>query len=176
MASINGVTIKNIKKFRGHEYDEVLQGNVYLNNKKLGFWSQDDWGGSDTYYFDTSSLKSALGNYKNGFSKDYRYFKLMDDPEIFFGDLAKLILLESSFKPYFKKGYKAIVAVMNSYDMCWLPIPEDGENDELLSRYSEQVKQAENDIGGDKKVFVFRADDFDIVVDGSHKAPAYLRQ
>lgn len=40
MASINGVSIKAFKKFRGHEGEELYQGNVYYNGKKLGFWSQ----------------------------------------------------------------------------------------------------------------------------------------
>ena len=41
MAQINGVTVKALKTFYGHEGEPVFQGNLYLGNKKIGFWSQD---------------------------------------------------------------------------------------------------------------------------------------
>ena len=58
MASINGVSIKAFKKFRGHEGEELYQGNVYYNGKKLGFWSQDAHGGiCDNFEFDETVLE-----------------------------------------------------------------------------------------------------------------------
>ena len=59
MASINGVSIKAFKKFRGHEGEEPYQGNVYYNGKKLGFWSQDAHGGiCDNFEFDETVLNN----------------------------------------------------------------------------------------------------------------------
>ena len=37
MASINGVSIKGVKKFKDHEGLGIFCGNVYYNGKKLGF-------------------------------------------------------------------------------------------------------------------------------------------
>lgn len=34
MASINGVTIRGLKKFYGHDGETLYQGNVYYNGKK----------------------------------------------------------------------------------------------------------------------------------------------
>ena len=56
MASIKGIELKNIKTFRGVEYPVNYQGNIYYNGKKLGFWSQDSWGGPDSYDFNTDEL------------------------------------------------------------------------------------------------------------------------
>ena len=40
MASINGLTVKKLKYFEGKE-GAAAQGNLYLGNKKIAFWSQD---------------------------------------------------------------------------------------------------------------------------------------
>lgn len=37
--------IKALGKNRGHEGEPLLYGNLYLNNKKVGFVSEGDWGG-----------------------------------------------------------------------------------------------------------------------------------
>ena len=52
MASINGISVKGITKFKGHEGEPLAQGNLYVNNKKIGFWSQDSHGGPDCYVLD----------------------------------------------------------------------------------------------------------------------------
>ena len=40
MASINGLTVKKLKYFEGKE-GAAAQGDLYLGNKKIAFWSQD---------------------------------------------------------------------------------------------------------------------------------------
>lgn len=50
VASINGVSLKKLRYFVGHE-GGCFQGDVYLDGKKLGFWSQDSWGGADNFEF-----------------------------------------------------------------------------------------------------------------------------
>jgi len=47
MASYNGISMKAYKTFRDHEGCEIAQANLYIGNKKIGFWSQDAWGGPD---------------------------------------------------------------------------------------------------------------------------------
>lgn len=41
MASINGLSIKKLKYFQGMD-GKMAQGDLYLGNKKIAFWSQDD--------------------------------------------------------------------------------------------------------------------------------------
>lgn len=62
VASINGVSIKKLKFFIGQE-GGCFQGDVYLDGKKLGFWSQDQWGGPDNFDFNEAPLKERAREY-----------------------------------------------------------------------------------------------------------------
>lgn len=46
MASINGLTVKNTTTWLGRE-GYATQGDLYLGDEKIGFWSQDGNGGED---------------------------------------------------------------------------------------------------------------------------------
>ena len=35
MASINGIELKGLKEFKGHEQEPLTQGNIYYKGKKL---------------------------------------------------------------------------------------------------------------------------------------------
>lgn len=47
MKQINtyGLEVKAFKEFAGHDGVGLRQGNLYLNNKKVGYVSDDDWSG-----------------------------------------------------------------------------------------------------------------------------------
>ena len=70
MASINGIELKAIKEFRGHEYEPLVQGNIYYNGKKVGWYSQDSWGGDDHIDLD-SDLKAETRNEINEILNSY---------------------------------------------------------------------------------------------------------
>lgn len=108
MAMIYGVTVKGLKVFRDHEGAPCCQGNVYLNNKKLGFWSQDSWGGPDQIDFDSKLLQPAVDAYKAaGFVED-RYMDVFN-AECLLGALADLMDMEKKFKSGIKRGYSTLV-------------------------------------------------------------------
>ena len=62
VASINGVSLKKLSYFVGHE-GGCFQGDVYLDGKKLGFWSQDSWGGPDNFEFEQSPIIERAKEY-----------------------------------------------------------------------------------------------------------------
>ena len=81
MASIKGITLKNVKDFRGHEGEDLVQGDVYYKGKKVGFYSQDAWGGMDNFNLDYS-LDKELRNKINEITNNYiggQLFKKVDD-------------------------------------------------------------------------------------------------
>ena len=41
MATIKGLTLKSIKNFKGHEGEPCIQGDIYLNGTKVGYYSDD---------------------------------------------------------------------------------------------------------------------------------------
>ncbi|MBR3209170.1 MAG: hypothetical protein IKN65_00255 [Clostridia bacterium] len=121
MASIKGITLKNVKDFRGHEGEDLVQGDVYYKGKKVGFYSQDAWGGMDNFNLDYS-LDKELRNKINEITNNYiggQLFKKVDDLynqtykvnfhyeqkgyEYLFMDLLQLLDHENKYKKYSKK-------------------------------------------------------------------------
>ena len=124
MASIKGIEFKNLKDFRGHEGEELIQGDVFYKGKKVGYYSQDAWGGMDIFDLDykldkelLKEVKEITDNYIGGV-----LFKKIDDLydsyynrvgafsslkqkgyEYLFMDLLQLMDHEKLYKKYSKK-------------------------------------------------------------------------
>ena len=127
MASINGITVKAMKEFVGHE-GYCKQGNIYIDNKKQGFWSQDSWGGPDNFEFDTTLLLERIKEYyeKNPPIDTLKLYKMnieeidfknlpvrtfedvLEPESIFLYELTDLIEIEKHFKKAIKQGYSMI--------------------------------------------------------------------
>ena len=133
MASINNVQIKAIVSFIGNE-GHAFQGNIYIDGKKAGFWSQDGDGGCDRFDFNTSVLEKrareyyskhlpvdTMALYKTNI-KDYdpdnlpRKFPgeewILD---MFMGELLDLTLDEKDYKANVRKGYPLTVRMEGYY-------------------------------------------------------------
>lgn len=63
MASVYGVELKNIKTWEGEE-GMGLQANVYIDRKLVGQVTDDAWGGSFRYDFDTSEFDKRAEKYR----------------------------------------------------------------------------------------------------------------
>lgn len=121
MAKIKGIELRNIRDFRGHEGEPLTQGDVYYKNKKVGFYSQDSWGGPDIFNLDydldkdlVKEINDIVNNYDGGV-----LFKKFDDLynqhynvnfnyeqkgyEYLFMDLLQLMEHEETYKEYSKK-------------------------------------------------------------------------
>lgn len=117
MASLNGVTIRNLKLYRGHEGEGLWQGSVYYNGKKLGFWSQDAHGGCDNFDFDSKLLEVPTLAWKSGLkgTKHYEYLNV----DCFMGVVSALMELEKEYKKAEKKGYSVACICINLTDGYW---------------------------------------------------------
>lgn len=123
MAKIKGIELRNIKDFRGHEQEELTQGDVYYKGKKVGYYSQDAWGGMDIFDIDYNldkDLKQEVNNVVNNYIGG-KIFKKLDDLydkqynvnfehvlkqkgyEYLFMDLLQLLSHEETYKKYAKK-------------------------------------------------------------------------
>lgn len=114
MASINGIQIKNLKKFRDHEGCEIAQGDVWYKGKKLGYWSQDYMCGPDTYGFDESVLSGEVEKYAKSDYVEEKYKELCD-LDILLGDLVNIAETEKVFKKGTKTGFKTYVAASDGF-------------------------------------------------------------
>lgn len=114
MASINGISIKGLKAFRDHEGATIYQGNVYYRGKKLGFWSQDSWGGCDNYDFKEIMLNEEVDRFRNSSMVEPQY-KAIANLDILLYELVKLMDIEKAYKKAIKKGYKTYVEAFDGY-------------------------------------------------------------
>lgn len=177
MASINGISIKSLKMFHGHEGEELFQGNVYKDGKKLGFWSQDFSGGvCDNFDFDETPVAEAAEAYKNFSGKVEKDTKEYFDASFFMSELAELTDIEKEFKKWKKKGYPSIIIVKGG-GFTWtqsttMPASTKEEKEAVFEKFGKKFveefkaktpKWAHTDI----KTEVFGQDDFTLRYDAA---------
>ena len=104
MASVNGLTIKSLRSYEGRE-GITFQGNLYLGNKKLGFWSQDGNGGPDRFELDSKYSVSKLIQ-SLGLKEDYEL-------ECVMGNIVKTISDEKFFKKHIDENHA--LYILNFY-------------------------------------------------------------
>jgi len=123
MASINGISVKGMKNFKGHEGEPLSQGNVYLGNKKIGFWSQDSHGGPDSFILDPAYSETALNikvkeinaDKARMVGKENDKFLLEYDLEMLMFDFLNLKYEEEAYKQAVKQGYSVVMIVSDGY-------------------------------------------------------------
>jgi len=117
MASINGICIKDIVQFRGHEGEPLAQGDLYLNDKKIGFWSQDSWGGPDNVILNAGYNQRLLNNAIVALNPDKtetigakeEAFTIPYDLDLLVFDYLSLAEDEEAFISAKKEGYSGIL-------------------------------------------------------------------
>lgn len=153
MASINGLSVKSIKKFFGHEGEPLLQGNLYLGNKKIGAWSQDSWGGPDHFLLDANYSEHLLnqavialnpdktrtfGEGKDTFVMKYNLERLITDCI----DLAED---EKAFRGALSSGYFGIVVATDGHHQTTWKLPKrytEMSDEVLLKELAPQIERA----------------------------------
>lgn len=173
MAKINGVQIKSLKSFSGHDGELLYQGNVYLNGKLLGFWSQNYSGGViDDFGFDESLLDNAVNKMKsiqtNVCSKEYY------NATSFMCDLITLIEYEKDYKKEVKRhGGKDVVVVFvtDNYNCFYFTILDSNvqimTNNDIFATYASTFEGISKQLfkNEEEKRYVFRSlRDFNITL------------
>lgn len=171
MAKLNGIEVKAVKGFTGHE-GYCYQGNVYKDGKKLGFWSQDGWGGPDDFGFDESLLDDACRKFKDGFPDDYQYKDFADSKDVFMHHLVELRNIEKDCKKAFKDGFKAVIYLTDGFHYTWMAVADEEDDETLKGKYSQQLEKMRAQMfkNGHTEM-VIRPGEFDIIVDNDHPAP-----
>lgn len=165
MASINSIQIKSLKTFRGHEGEPLYQGNVYYKGKKLGFWSQDSWGGCDNYHFDENILKEEINKYKKSDMVEDKYRELTS-LDFLLHDLVTLSEQEKMYKKYLKKGYLSTVIITDGYHEFYGACKHTKKED-VLKEFDDYIKDCKEQCYKNKKakVLVYTdLNDFDVIV------------
>lgn len=135
MASIRGIELKGVRTFRGVEWPVNYQGNVYYQGKKLGFWSQDSWGGPDRYEFDTSELDAIAKDYYKG----EQYFDL----DCLLGEILTLQDREKIYKKAVKDEYVSILVMTDGYLEQIIKFRTETDKDKILKSCEKYIKDFE---------------------------------
>lgn len=57
---MKGITVKNLKNFKGHEGEPLIQGNLFMDGEKIGWFSDDSWGGPMAFHIDDSKKEQEF--------------------------------------------------------------------------------------------------------------------
>ena len=154
MASINGITIKALKKFKDHEGMNIYQGNVYMNGKKLGFWSQDYMSGYDNFNFDENICNEAVEKFRNSDLVDEEY-KNFTNLGVLLAYVISLINTEKEYKKYVKRGYEGMIQVTDGFHIfegaCVLYTKVDAD-DTIKNAFKKQIEEWKSMCFKDKKI------------------------
>lgn len=154
MASINGISVKGLKGFKGHEGEDLCQGNLYLNNKKIGFWSQDAWGAiCDNFVMENGYSEDLLREAVKKLNADKAYMAGPVDKQssmeysldLLMGDYINLHEDEKLYKGAVKRGYSGVVIVTDGYHIVSLALSQmymQKKDEDLLSLLDEDIRNA----------------------------------
>lgn len=110
MARINGLQIKKVVNFKGHEGEGLFQCDVYHNGKKVGWFSQNAWGGPDEIHIDQNVVELFKDYASDSIDRTKQTY-------VFYGiewaiiDLYELNQVEKAFKHNNAKGFPGLVEI-----------------------------------------------------------------
>lgn len=123
--NVNGFELKGLRKHQGHEGEDLLQGSIYYRGKKVGFFSDGDWGSCQRIEFNSPDIEKIWGEedkrstaYFNEITKNSS--RRLDALEL----IELLVILKQSYTPNFRKlfeeGNASFVLVFedNEYYKC----------------------------------------------------------
>ena len=123
MAKLNGVSLKSITSYEGME-GEGYAGSLYLNDTKIGSWTQDTTGSGEDYFSipqkEYVNFQKAVLKMKSSIKK--QYIRQFFDENQFMFYVLSLCLAEKEYKKQFKKGFTGIAIVLLVEENCctWL--------------------------------------------------------
>ncbi len=167
MASINGLKIKNVKTWMGRE-GEASQGDVYLGDEKICFWSQDGNGGIDTYDFERMYSEKNFNAVIKELYKEkpliYQQTKIDYDADLLMGDILNLDDLEQAFLSHCGHD-KGMLVISNTFYRNITPLSKNEctlSDDEIRKKYRNNIDSFSNYYKLDTDVAIFRSiKDFD---------------
>lgn len=107
MASINGLTLKKMVSFKGHEGEPLVQGDLHYHGKKVGYYSQDSRGGEDDIQL-PDEVVMAFATYTNPNSPKFKGVQWA------IYDLVDLTEMEKQYKSCVRKGGLGLVDVVKN--------------------------------------------------------------
>ena len=167
MARLNGVEVKKVSTMAGHDGEAVHSAVIYIDGKKAGSWSEDSWGGPDSY---TSGLferiKPRSEAFMEGSAPDDKYWAIYSEPNVFMGMLMRLATIEGVAKKLARKGCKTIAIWPKGRMLCSCGFE--------LAVGEQTLKKALGNEKGFEKHITLYGPNVDLTVDARHPIPLIL--
>ena len=163
MATLNGIEVRGVVNNRGRK-----SAVVWMGNRHIGDWSQDEWGGSDRFSGELSTIvKIKAKTFREGVSKTSRFYSVADSEEVFMDRLASLVEVENIANRALKRGCRTIIilpAREGFVEYCYWGLVSDDHIEKHLGHEE-----------GFRDRFVFRDSvNIDMIVDKGHPAPDWM--
>lgn len=155
MATINNLTIKNLKEMEDHEGNCISTGCVYIGTKKILSWTDDFMGGAPRVYMQPEYSEIKLEKLIDELNRDKAHHGVRDDGseftveyclEFLIADLINLKEDEKIFNKVVKKENRSgVIIVSDGYHQFHYELPKEFANiskDEILKKYSPYIEEA----------------------------------
>ena len=129
MASMKGIEVKALKEFRGHEGEPLWQGNIYMDGKKVGYYSDDAHGGMAIVDIYPREYREEFEKRTKDYTEKCTFNGVtleLKGEEHFMSALVDLLLTEKRYKTGAKKGKDVLMDFIDkNYGMVesYLAIP-----------------------------------------------------
>lgn len=156
MASVCGISIINRKSFMDHEDITCYQGDIYLDGKKIGFWSDDymgsPWGSLEMELgYSETKLKEAVRRERGAEEGDVH-----DNMDISFELLMKelnyLENMENLYKEAKASGYIGILVSTDGFHMDYWQIPAGYHGRDIVKEYEEELEESHRQFFKNSKI------------------------
>lgn len=190
MASLNGISFKKFKEFRGQEWPVCAQADLYEGKQPIGFWSQSAYGGCDDYEGGCRNIIVEKAKvFKTGFDEKLfpkrgegipTSYSFLDDPDIFMFHLMVIKDNEKMYKRISKQtGFTGTVMYANfGLDTYAYPVTGPvGSMKELQEKYPEDYRYVIKNTPDKKPTVIWCSssmDDFNVTIDENHPAPLFM--
>lgn len=124
---MDGLTVKGIKTWKGHEGEPLAQAMVYLDGKKVAFYSDSDNGAAPRIEVLNPVLYAQIEGYcQTQPPRVYETFSFPVDPEMLFGDLIDVELRRQQLDKQVRKAMKKATLFVTTATPAgeWQEIPE----------------------------------------------------
>lgn len=159
MASINGISLKKIQQFPGHDGVLCSSADIYFRNQKIGTWSQSTWGGPDhfdlNYGLSERELNQAISKANPDKTKTYKRddgstFSIKYDLEQLMNDLILLYEDQTTFEKANKIGYSGVLIVSDYYHNAVFGLKDNVlflTDKEIVAKYKNTIADAKEKNG-----------------------------
>lgn len=171
-ATINGIAIKGVKTRKGHEGEQLTEGNIYLGPKKIGSWYDNDFGGPTDICllqsYSLGKLNDILSRLNPDRKTQYGSVSFSYCLEFLISDLLELNDYEKRFKKSIKNYAGLLVLTDGYHEFYWNILNEykDLSKEKVLKEYESSIQETKKKLFEEServkhKIYLFMTyDDF----------------